>query len=120
MKTILVVDDEEHIRRLYEAELAEEGYSVITAATGKEALEKLGESLPDLVIMDIKMPGINGIETIQKMLAKDSTIPVIINTAYSSYKDSFLAWSADEYVVKSSDLTELKEKVRKLIGPAEA
>jgi len=61
------------------------------------------------------MPGPDGLETMGRMLSQDNRLPVILNTAYSSYKESFLSWSADAYVVKSSDLTELKTKIREVL-----
>lgn len=113
-RKILVVDDDKNLRLLYEQELSDEGYEVILAASGREALEYLKTHRPDLVILDISMPGMDGIETLGKMLAKDRTLPVILNTAYSTYKDNFMTWSADAYVVKSGDLTELKVKIREV------
>ena len=114
--TILVVDDERNIRLLYEKELKDEGYSVLLASDAKEALKMLESLRPDLVVLDIKMPGMDGVEALGKILAKDNSIPVILNSAYSSYKDSFLSWSADAYVIKSSDLTELKSRIRSLLA----
>ena len=61
------------------------------------------------------LPGPDGLETMGRMLSQDNRLPVILNTAYSSYKESFLSWSADAYVVKSSDLTELKTKIREVL-----
>ena len=113
--TILVVDDERNIRLLYEKELREEGYDVVLAADAREALGVIEKRKMDLVVLDIKMPGMDGIEALGQILAKNSAIPVILNSAYSSYKDSFLSWSADAYVIKSSDLTELKAKIRSLL-----
>ena len=62
------------------------------------------------------MPKMSGIESIGKILSKHKKIPIIINTAYSSYKDEFMSWSADAYIIKSSDLKELKDKIKELIG----
>jgi DNA-binding response OmpR family regulator len=115
-QTILVVDDERNIRLLYEKELREEGYDVVLASDAREALATLDRTPPDLVVLDIKMPGMDGIEALGQILAKNNSIPVILNSAYSSYKDSFLSWSADAYVIKSSDLGELKAKIRSLLA----
>lgn len=116
MKTILVVDDERNLRLLYEKELKEEGYDVVLAADAKEALAWLRSARPDLIILDIRMPGMDGLEALGRILSRDNTIPIILNSAYSSYRDSFMSWSADAYLTKSSDTTELKAKVRELIG----
>jgi len=116
MITVLVVEDDKNQRLLYEQELKLEGYEVVTAADGKDALEKIQEQLPDLIIMDINMPKMDGIETMGKILGKNREIPVIINTAYSNYKDNFMSWAADAYIVKSSDLSELKNTVKRSIG----
>ena len=117
MTKILVVDDERNIRRLYEKELKEEGYEVILAEDGREALESFQAHRPDLVVLDIRMPGMDGIETLGRLLAEDRRVPVILNSAYSSHKDNFLSWSADAYLVKSSDLDELKRTIRSLLSP---
>jgi DNA-binding response OmpR family regulator len=115
MVKILVVDDEEHIRLLYKQELSEEGYEVILAGNGKECLKKLDEENPDLVILDIRMPVMDGIETLGRIINKKKDLPVILNTAYSSYKDDFMTWAAEAYVVKSYDLGELKTKIKEII-----
>jgi len=116
MATILVVEDDKNQRLLYEQELKLEGYEVVTASDGKDALEKIQEQLPDLIIMDINMPKMDGIETMGKILGKNREIPVIINTAYSNYKDNFMSWAADAYIVKSSDLSELKNTVKEVLA----
>ncbi len=116
MKKILVVEDEESQRILYEEELTEMGYDVRLAATGEEALQMARKERPDLVILDIMMPGMSGLETLREMLNDDPRVPVIIHTAYSHYKDDFMSWAAEEYIVKSSDLTELKNAVRRILG----
>lgn len=115
-QTILVVDDEPNIRLLYEKELREEGYKVVSAQDAREALKVMEQGRPDLVVLDIKMPGMDGIEALGRILARDNAIPVVLNSAYSSYRESFMSWSADAYVIKSSDLTELKDKIRSILA----
>ena len=116
MTTILVVEDDKNQRLLYEQELKLEGYEVVTASDGKEALEKTQEQLPDIIIMDINIPKMDGIETMGRILSKNKEIPIIINTAYSNYKDNFMSWAADAYIVKSSDLSELKNAVKEVLA----
>lgn len=115
MAKVLVVDDDKNLRLLYEQELADEGHQVSLADSGPEALDYLKNNRPDLIVLDISMPGMDGIEALGKILAKDKTMPVILNTAYSTYKDNFMTWSADAYVVKSGDLTELKIKIKEVL-----
>ncbi len=115
MKTILVVEDDKNQLLLYEQELSLEGYNIVAARDGLEAVKKVRELSPDLIVMDINMPKMNGIESIGKIL-NERKIPIIINTAYSIYKDNFMSWSADAYIIKSSDLSELKNKIKELIG----
>lgn len=110
---ILIVDDEINQGLLYEQELTDEGYIVDVANSGAKALEMVQQNPYDLVILDIGMPDMDGLETLGRMLSMDNKLPVILNTAYPSYKDNFMSWAADAYVVKSSDLTELKDKIRK-------
>ncbi len=114
--TVLIVEDDTNQRALYQEELSEEGYRVLTAADGREALAIAREHRPDLVILDVNMPVMDGLDTLSQLLEHDGQIPVIINTAYASYQDSFTTWSADAYIVKSSDLSELKMTVKRLLG----
>ena len=113
--TILVVDDEENIRWLYKEELEEEGYSIVAAASGEEALEMISESKPDLVVMDIKMPGISGVDALIKIKEIDKNIPVILCSAYGDYKQDFTTWASDAYVVKAASLDELKKAIREVL-----
>ncbi len=113
MKKILLVDDEEGIQMLYREELEDEGYEVISAYTGEEGLEKFKNESPDLVILDIQMRGMNGIETLRQMKMENPQLPVILSTAYNEYKQDLGAWASDEYVVMSSNINELKEAIRK-------
>jgi len=115
MKTILIVDDEKNLCRLYEKELTKDGYQVVLAHSGAEALEKVDECAPDLVVLDIRMPGMDGIETLSKVLGKNNRLPVILNSAFSSYQNNYMSWAADAYVIKSADLTELRTRIREIL-----
>jgi len=108
---IMVVDDEEHIRLLYSEELLEAGYEVVTVGSGRELLPKIAEEKPDLVILDIKMVDYDGLDLLQDIRAEHYDLPVILSTAYDTFKEDMKSLAADYYVVKSFDLTELKKKI---------
>jgi len=114
-KKILLVEDEESLRLLYEEELKAEGYEMVTAGNGKEALQQLEGIKPDLIILDIVMPVMDGMETLGRIMGKKRNIPIIIHTSYPGYREDFMSWAADAYVAKSSDLRELKDTVRDLL-----
>ncbi|MFC1831669.1 response regulator, partial [Thermodesulfobacteriota bacterium] len=116
MKTILLVDDDESIQLLYREEFKEAGFKVVSVYNGSEALNIFKEVSPDLVILDIQMPGLNGIEVLRQIKMVDSSMPVILNSAYQEFKQDLGAWASDEYVVKSSDIGELMAAVQKHIG----
>lgn len=117
MKRILIADDEIALQRLYKEEFEEDGYEVLLAGNGNEVLSLLEnqEQLPDIIVMDIRMPEMNGIETLRIIKEKFPQMPVILCSAYSEFKQDFSVWASEDYVVKSSDLTELKEAVQKHI-----
>ncbi|MEJ2313678.1 MAG: response regulator [Nitrospirota bacterium] len=112
---VLVVDDDAHILRLYKEELEEEGYDVVTAGTGEEALEVFEKENPDLVTLDILMPDIDGISLLRRMKEMKPRLPIIMSTAYD-YRDDFAVWASEAYLVKSADLDELKSKIKELLS----
>jgi len=118
-KRILVVEDEEGLRLLYKEELEAEGYEVLTAQNGREAIQKLEEE-PDLIILDIVMPVMDGMEALGRIVGRERKIPIILNTSYPGYRRDFMSWAADAYVTKSTDLGELKDKVRELLEKGKA
>jgi DNA-binding response OmpR family regulator len=120
MKKILVVEDERSLRLLYEQELSKDGYAVETAATAQEGLALVDSSKPDLVVLDIRMPGMDGLDALSRILERHPKLKVVLNSAYSSYKDNFMSWAADAYVVKSSDLSELRNTVKSLLSEEHA
>ena len=115
MATVLVVDDDKHQRLLYKEEFERDGYQVLLASSGQEAVATVAEGEVDVVVLDIAMPGMDGVETLSKILDIDRQLPIILNTAYSSYKDDFMTWAAEAYVTKSSDLTTLKQHVEEVL-----
>lgn len=116
MKYIMVIDDEENIRRLYRDELQEWGYRVTTVSSGREAMDLLKKDRPDLITLDIRMEGgPNGIETLRNIKEYDSTIPVIMLTAYSEFKQDFGVWASEAYLVKSSNLESLKTRIEEIL-----
>ena len=116
MPKILIVEDEKNQRELYAVELQERGYETDQAVNGKEAVEKVQENNYDLVLMDIRMPEMDGIEALGKILSKkDKKIPVIIYTAYSNYKSNFMTWTADAYLTKSSNFDDLAAKINEVL-----
>jgi two-component system, response regulator, stage 0 sporulation protein F len=112
---ILCVDDEPALLRIYQDELSGEGYEVIVARDGKEALALLSAGGPQVVILDIRMPNMDGLEALVALLGKNHTLPVILHSAYPEYKESFITAGAEAFVLKSSDLTELKRTIRKIV-----
>lgn len=112
---ILIVDDDLHIQRLYKEEFEEEGYEVVIASNGQEAIELFNREEPDLVTLDILLPDIDGIRLLRQMKEKNPKVPIIMSTAYD-YRDDFAVWASEAYLVKSSDLDELKSTIKNLLN----
>jgi len=111
MAKILIVDDEEHIRQLYSEELMEAGYEVATAESGFKILERIEKEKPDLIVLDIKMADESGLDILQEIRNKYYNLPVVLCTAYDTFKEDMKSIAADFYVIKSFDLTELKNRI---------
>jgi two-component system alkaline phosphatase synthesis response regulator PhoP/two-component system response regulator VicR len=116
---ILAVDDEKHIVRLVQINLQKEGYEVATASTGKEALEVAGTFGPDLIVMDVMMPEMDGFEALKKFKENPDTreIPIIMLTAKAQDADVFRGWQsgADLYLTKPFNPAELLTFVKRLL-----
>ena len=83
---------------------------------GGSALTALEKMRFDLVTLDMRMKGMDGIETLRKMKEKDAALPVIISSAYEEYKNDFGSWASDAYIVKSHDTAALRNTVKKILG----
>jgi DNA-binding NtrC family response regulator len=116
MAHIMVIDDEDHIRHLYKEELTDNGHEVTLAGSAKEALNHIKSRKFDLAILDIKLGDTNGLDLLQQMHQQDPELPVILCTAYDSFREHEQAVVATDYVVKSSDLTELKKTISKILS----
>jgi two-component system alkaline phosphatase synthesis response regulator PhoP len=117
-KKILAVDDEKHIVRLVQITLAKEGYEIVTAHNGREALEQVESEKPDLVIMDVMMPEMDGLEALASLKGNTETanIPVIMLTAKAQDTDVFRGWQtgADLYLTKPFNPMELVTFVKRI------
>lgn len=115
---ILVVDDDVHIQMLYREELTEEGYEVVVAGNGTEAMDMFEKEKPDLVTLDIRLPDVDGIYLLRQMKERRPKLPIIMSTAYD-YRNDFSVWASEAYIVKSSDLGELKSMIKNLLSKKE-
>ncbi len=100
MDKVLCVEDDSSILFLYQEELSEEGYKVILARNGKEALQQFEKEKPQVVVLDIRLPVMDGIDTLNVLLGKDRQAQVILNTAYTQYRENFMTWGAAAYLMK--------------------
>lgn len=106
-RTVMLVDDDPDHRELYSRRLARLGYSVTAIGDVDEAVRAVAERAPEAVILDIAMPGRDGVSVLQELIALRPTLPVIIHTAYPGFRDNFLTWAAEAFVQKSTDLRPL-------------
>lgn len=115
MKKIMIVDDHAGILRLLSIEIRQRGYEVITACNGQEALEKMDAELPDLMLLDIIMPKMNGFEILSR-LRKRSKVPVIVHSFDEQNRDAAMKLGADEFFLKPYDIDKLVEKINKVLN----
>jgi DNA-binding response OmpR family regulator len=115
--TVLVVDDESTIRDLLNIFLPTKGLKVILAANGEEALELAKKNIPKVILLDIKMPGIDGLETCRRLRAEEQTryIPVIMVTAFGTTKTEATAAGADDFISKPFDMEDLALRLKSAI-----
>jgi len=122
-KKILAVDDERHIVRLVQVNLERAGYEVVTAFDGKDALEKVASEQPDLVVLDVMMPYMDGFEVLQNLRKNQSTreLPVIMLTAKAQDADVFRGWQSgvDCYLTKPFNPMELISFVKRIFKSLE-
>jgi two-component system response regulator (stage 0 sporulation protein F) len=117
---ILLVDDEANQREMYKHRLERAGYEVRLADSAQAAVEAVADQRPEVVVLDIAMPERDGLSVLHELLDRDPSLPVIINTAYPAYADDFLAWAAEAYVEKSSDMGPLLQAIEQSLARAQA
>ena len=116
-RTILVADDDASIRSLLKQLLSDEGYSVVEATTGTEVVEKVKDTNPDLVIMDVRMPELDGIEALSKLKVSSPKTSVLIMTAFGSSNNAIRAMElgAFDYITKPFELDKISHTVKRVI-----
>jgi len=114
---ILIIDDDDQLRKSFERLLKEEGYHVISAPSGEAGLDKTEEEDPDLVILDMRLPGMNGLETFQAIHRLEPKLPVIIMTAYGTTETAIEAtkMGAFDYILKPFDIPEMLSIIRQAL-----
>lgn len=114
---MLVVDDQMGVRRLLYEAFKEEGYKVELAGSGLEALEKVKSEMPDIILMDMKMPGMNGLETLHEIKKVNDSILVVMMTAYGELEiiSEAMKLGINEYITKPFDINELRSVVKKVL-----
>src|SRR6185369_12687903 len=117
--TILLVDDEDAVQKLLAYPLERDGFRVVSARDGEEALDRFGEENPDLVVLDIMLPHLDGLEVCKRLRAR-STVPIIMLTARDDELDKVvgLELGADDYITKPFSIREFRSRIRALLRRA--
>jgi len=116
MKTIILVEDEKILSDVVSDVLTDAGYKVFVAGTGEECFKIIETTKPDLAILDIRLPDMSGLKVLKEIRHKFTDVPIIMCTAYDSYKTDYEIWASKvaDYIVKPVDLDALREKIRKV------
>ena len=112
---LLVIDDEPHIRMLYQEELELQGYKVATSDGQEPVLDVVDREKPDLIVLDIKLGDISGLDLLQAIRAKEPDLPVVLSSAYESFQHDLKSVVADAYCVKSVDTSQLLETISSVL-----
>ncbi|NQU06849.1 MAG: response regulator [Calditrichaeota bacterium] len=114
---LLLVDDEDDFRRATSKTLVRRGFTVSEAATGEDALISIKQELPDIVLLDLKMPGLDGIETLQRIRQKEKTLPVIILTGHGDFRDALAGIRLEivDFIQKPVDVDQLSDSIHLLL-----
>ena len=114
-RRILLIEDDAALRMLYEDELGEEGYEVLSARDGKEGIRRYEQERPDLVVLDIVMPLMDGLEALSRLRRENGKVPVILHTPHDKYLEDARVSLADAVIMKGNDLGGLKKKINDLL-----
>ncbi|MFH1637647.1 MAG: response regulator [Candidatus Woesearchaeota archaeon] len=115
-KTIMIVDDEEDIRQTLKTLLKREGYKVIEAVNGDDCLKKIKEGKPDLILLDIMMPGTSVREVVKKLKGTKVAYLTVVRTSEAEKEELLGSSNVVDFIQKPFDITQLVEKVRKILG----
>jgi len=115
-KTLLVVEWDDDYRCLLVNGLGADGYRVVEARDSREALDRFRRRRPDAVVLALKSPDMDGIDVMYRIMAIRKDIPIIINSAYTRFRDNYLCWAADDFVRKSSDLGDLRKSLAVILS----
>ncbi len=118
MAKLLLVEDEPAHFALYKRFLAEDGHEIVGAQCGEEAIAMAKRYCPSVVVLDLVLPDMDGTEAISRLLCECGRPKIVINTGYETFKYNFKCWGADAFVVKSSDPSELRAKVKQVLKPS--
>jgi DNA-binding response OmpR family regulator len=119
VQQVLIVDDEPRILKFLSLKLVASGFTVLTATAGQEALDKIHNTRPDIIIMDIIMPGMDGVETL-RLMREVCNCPVMLFSARDHNTEEINSLGADDYMRKPFDPDELVLRVRALLDPQKA